>query len=252
MSKIYSKTMISESLEYIGNKIPSGSKIVLHVSLKDLFDNKIEYKNQSSILLSMVRDFLQPSEIFIPTFTYSFTNGKIFDVKNSPSEVGRFSEEIRKIFYNKKKRTLDPVFSVVETENSFKSDNQINKQAFGNSSIWKYLNDNSHYIININMNEPLVATQLHFLEFENNVPYRYMKKFNGTFTDWNGKEHMIEYDYYVRDLKLNPIWNRAKIVKEAKVNSIVLQHGSVTAFEWLSLSKFLNLKIWNNSKYLIN
>ena len=118
--------MIKSSLLGIGNKIQPNSKIVLYVRLKNLFSDNVNYKVQTENLLNIVREFLQPSEIYITTFSYSFTKSKFFDISSTPSEVGRFSEEIKQSFNNKKYRTHDPVFSVIETEKGlFKKMNLI-------------------------------------------------------------------------------------------------------------------------------
>ena len=51
---------------------------------------------KSQEILEKLDDVFNPIDIFVPTFTYSFTKNKAFDVANSTSEVGRFSEEARK------------------------------------------------------------------------------------------------------------------------------------------------------------
>ena len=235
----------------IRNKIPSESKIVLHARLKGLIDDSAEYKIQAYNLLNMIRDFLRPSEIYVPTFTYNFTNTNFFDVNCTPSEVGRFSEEIRNIFSPKRYRTLDPIFSVVETEKGLFKNHDFNNNAFGNSSVWKYLNDQSHYIVNINLNVPIMATELHYLEYETKVPYRYMKNFKGVVKGWDNINHDFEYGYYVRDLELNPVWNREKILNVCQNHNLVLECGPIKLFEWSNLSNFLKKNLSYNPNYLI-
>lgn len=242
---------ISESLFSIKDKIPKNSKIILYVRLKNLQNNDLDYKKQSEHLLDMVRKFLSPCEIYVPTFTYSFTDTFNFDVNTTPSEVGRFSEEIRKFFLKKKYRTLDPVFSVIETENGFFKNNKFNKNAFGKSSIWKYLNDKSHYIININLNVPIIATQLHYLEYHAKVGYRYNKCFSGKVKGWDNIQQELTYKYYVRDLKANPVWDRHKILKICQDNKLVIESEKIKVFEWLKLFNFLKKKLTNNSQYLL-
>ena len=94
--------MIAAYLKSIGKKIPSESKIVLYVKLKGLIHDVDDYNIQADNLLNMIREFLRPSEIYVPTFTYGFTKNFLFDVLDTPSEVGRFSEEIRTIFSAKR------------------------------------------------------------------------------------------------------------------------------------------------------
>lgn len=72
-------------------------------------------KKKSENLLNMFREIIRPSEIYVPTFSYSFTKTNFFDIKTTPSDTGRFSEEIRLIFQKKRYRTFDPVFSFIET-----------------------------------------------------------------------------------------------------------------------------------------
>jgi aminoglycoside N3'-acetyltransferase len=242
---------IHTSLQQIGKILPKNSSIVVHVGLKNLFHDNQNYKIQSSHLLDTIREELSPNEIFIPTFSYSFTDTKLFNARSTPAEVGRFSEEIRKKFIPQKMRMLDPIFSVIETEGKFNRYDEAITEAFGNSSVWRYLNNKEHFIININLVEPIIATQLHYLEYEHLVPYRYMKKFSGSIINWRDECFDIDYDYYVRDLKINPIWNRAKIADDARSSCSVIDIGPVKAFDWMNLRKFLSNKLNTNKYYLV-
>ena len=98
--------MLINSLLKIKKKINPQSKIILFVRLKGLFNEKSNYKKQSENLLSIFREIIRPSEIYVPTFSYSFTKTKFFDIKKTPSDAGRFSEEIRLIFQKKRYRSF--------------------------------------------------------------------------------------------------------------------------------------------------
>ena len=243
--------MIKSSLLSIGNKIKRNSKIVLYVRLKNLFSDNVNYKVQTENLLNMVREFLQPSEIYIPTFSYSFTKSKFFDISSTPSKVGRFSEEIRKSFNNKKYRTHDPVFSVIETEKGLFKDNKFNIDAFGPFSVWKYLNDHFHYIININLEIPIVSTQLHYLEYENKVEYRFTKYFEGTVKGWNKMKHNFQYKYYVRDLEKDSLWNRKKLYEICKNDKLLLENGPIKIYDGFKLSNLIREKLLEDKNFLI-
>lgn len=82
------------------------------------------------------------------------------------------------------------MFSFIETENQIQDTNIITK-AYGNESIWYYLDNKEHYILNINLHEEIISTQLHYLEFIHSVPYRYKKFFNGNLVDWDGKKKIF-------------------------------------------------------------
>ncbi len=244
--------MIVTYLKNIGKKIPTNSKLVVYVKLKGLIDDKSNYKIQANNLLNMMREFLRPSEIYVPTFTYTFASENFFNVNNTSSEVGRFSEEIRNIYNSKRYRTLDPIFSVVETENGSFSGSNFNDNAFGPISIWERLNNEPHYIVNINLNSPIISTELHHLEYKTKVPYRYMKSIKGVVVGWDKIKHDFDYDYYVRDLKINPEWNRDKLLSACKKHNLVLEYGPIKLFEWTKLSDFLQKKLSYDINYLIN
>ena len=208
-------------------------------------------KKKSENLLNMFREIIRPSEIYVPTFSYSFTKTNFFDIKTTPSDTGRFSEEIRLIFQKKRYRTFDPVFSFIETENGLFKKKGLNNNAFGARSIWKYLDKQQHYIVNINLDHPIIASQLHFTEYENKVKYRYIKYFNGSVKNWDNLRSNIKYKYYVRNLQINPIWNRKKILDVCRDQKFVIEDDLVRFFEWSKLSKFIKKKLSSESNYLI-
>ncbi len=243
--------MLINSLLKIKKKINPQSKIILFVRLKGLFNEKSNYKKQSENLLNIFREVIRPSEIYVPTFSYSFTKTNFFNIKTTPSDAGRFSEEIRLIFQKKRYRTFDPIFSLIETENGLFKNNGLNNNAFGAGSIWKYLNNQQHYIVNINLGTPITATQLHYTEYENKVKYRYIKYFNGSVKNWHNLKSNIKYKYYVRNLQINPIWNRKKILNVCRDQKFVIESELVKFFEWSKLSKFIKKKLSLDSNYLI-
>ena len=75
--------LLFSSLLKIKKKVSPGSKIVLFVRLKGLFDDKSNYKNQTENLLNIFREVLRPSEIYVPTFSYSFTKTNYFNIKTT-------------------------------------------------------------------------------------------------------------------------------------------------------------------------
>jgi aminoglycoside N3'-acetyltransferase len=244
--------LIANHLKNIGKKIPSDSKIVVYVKLKGLIDDMSDYETKARSLLNMIRDLLRPSEIYVPTFTYGFTKKNFFKVINTPSEVGRFSEEIRNIFNSKRYRTLDPIFSVVETEKGSFGSKIFNDNAFGPSSIWEQLNHKPHYIVNINLNSPITSTELHHLEYKIKVPYRYTKNIKGEVVGWDNIKHEFDYRYYVRDLELNPEWSRDKLLIACQNHNLVIESGPIKLFEWTNLCNFLQNKLSYDINYLIN
>jgi len=244
--------MISSEIRHLAESIPKQSVVVLHVGLKGLYENSKGYEHDALTILDEIRNLLEPRAIYVPTFTYTFTKNKVFDVRNSLAEVGRFSEEIRRRPELGGKRNLDPVFSVIDTESDTPKDNKLIANAFGDSSIWQSLDHERHYILNLNLPTSIVATQLHHLEYTNNVPYRYLKKIEGHIVDHNGEIHNINYDYFVRDLSKNINWNRDKIASLARSHGAVFETSKVRAFDWQSLKKLLVNEMKSDLTYLIS
>lgn len=243
--------MISSDIRYLAESIPKQSVVVLHIGLKGLYENSKGYEYDALTILDEIRTQLEPRAIYVPTFTYTFPKTKVFDVRNSLAEVGRFSEEIRRSSELGSKRNLDPVFSVIETESDTPKGHKLITNAFGESSIWQSLDNESHYILNVNLPTSIIATQLHYLEYTNNVPYRYLKTFEGNVVDHNGEDHNVNYDYFVRDLSKDTQWNRDKIAGLARSHGAVVETSKVRSFDWQSLKKLLINEMKNDLTYLI-
>ena len=243
--------MIRDSLSGVAKLIPKNSTVIVHARVKNLYGQSCSHSQNSLKLLDDIRQTLSPSEIFVPTFTYSFTKTKIFNVRETPAEVGRFSEEIRKHFAPMLIRTVDPIFSIIETEGKYNNNSEIIVSFFGENSVWRYLDNKAHFILNINLNSPIVSTQLHYLEYTQGVPYRYLKKFDGEVTDWWSERCNLSYQYHVRSLSKNPQWNRGKISQCASEKGALIKCGIVRVFDWVRLKKALNKKLLINKNYLI-
>jgi len=243
--------MISDDLRKLSDLVPKNSIIVLHVRLNGVYDSTKSYSYQAQQLLDEIRHNISPREIYIPTFTYNFSKSKVFDVRETPSETGRFSEEIRIKYLFNKRRYLDPMFSVIETENQIQDTNIITK-AYGNESIWYYLDNKEHYILNINLHEEIISTQLHYLEFIHSVPYRYKKFFNGYLVDWDGKKKDIYYESYVRYLNKGYDLNRVKIANIAELEKSLFKIGLIRTFDWSILKRALIKELSKDINYLIN
>lgn len=199
-------------------QLPAGRIVLLHVRLKGLLEaaggsyKAIEYGDLSADLIEVFRELYVPSGILVPTFSYSFTQTAIYDRTRTPGEVGRFGEEIRKA-YPHSFRSMNPVFSVIDCDSLFDKNGLDEGSAFGVDSLWERLDKRGHISVNVNLQEPIVSTYLHFLEYAEQVPYRYEKMFAGRVSEdglhWND----VFYEYHVRDLETDTTWRREKIAK---------------------------------------
>lgn len=200
---------ISEVREFLKSiDLPQNEILFLHVKLKGI-SNDVSYNELSKQIIEILNKLYNPKTILVPTFTYSYTKKGIYNRMDSPSEVGRFSEEIRNQF-DPVHRSINPVFNVIDTNRYFDKYELKEETAFGEDSLMHLLHKLGHVVININVDE-FISTYLHFLEYHYEVPYRYIKNFPGEVIISEENKKDINYQYHVRDLEKHTSWDREKI-----------------------------------------
>lgn len=238
---------VIESLE-----LPKNEILFLHVRLKGMLSD-LTYQQATENIIELLYNIYNPKTILIPTFTYSFTKTGVYDRVNTPSEVGRFGEEVRSI-YRFEQRTLNPVFNVIDTSNNFSNYAFNNLSAFGKNTMLDYLANQGYVIINVNLPH-LINTHLHYLEYVKKVNYRYDKTFAGKVSDDGQNFREIEYSYYVRDLNMDTKWRRKKIEQTLlSNNAISIKNNSGINANWLytkQMDEIINIKLDENQQFLI-
>jgi aminoglycoside N3'-acetyltransferase len=244
-------------------ELPPRRILVIHVRLKDLVnpaeiactDKAPDYTALSLDLITTLKELYSPLGILVPTFTYSFTKTGIYDRTNTPSEVGRFGEEIR-LAFAPAQRTINPVFSVIDCHSIMNNDEISEDTAFGRHSLWENLNTIGHICLNINLQVPLISTHLHFLEAHHQVPYRYPKTFHGRVStdgsDWTD----VSYEYYMRDLDRDTRWRRDKIAAFLKSHNVLHDnsYGDILLrwFDSTQMSPVIGAALRNDLEFLIS
>jgi len=236
-------------------ELPRGEILYVHSRIKGLMavDASGSYGELTKWMLDEMERLFAPKTILVPTYTYSFTQSGKYDRTRSVSEVGRFSEETR-LLYPAAARTMNPVFSHVDTKGYFDLLRVDEESAFGEGSLMSHLHQQGHVIINFDVPE-LFGSYLHFLESKAAVPYRYNKIFDGTVYDAGIEVGSITYCYYVRDLNQDTKWRRQKI------RALFQRHGLIhccseqgVKFQWLrsrELDEVVLGELNRNPRYLI-
>jgi aminoglycoside N3'-acetyltransferase len=250
-----SKKRLNKKLKNLFNTlgIKKGDKIILHSNIAGI----LQFYNSDKISISKVffsilkKHIGKNGTIIIPTYNYEFTKKKSFNLKNSSSEVGFFSNYLLRKYW--KKRTLDPVFShlVFGILKDFNKDN-INNEAFGKDSIFSYLLKNNFKVFCFCCSSDQV-TFIHFIEYIFKAPYRYIKKFISSVEYAKFKQKII-YKYNVGKKKYD------YTLKEKKINRLIDQNNFVKSkfgrFECFSINciylyESIGKKITKNNYYLI-
>ena len=115
--------------------------------------------------------------IVVPTYTYSFCKGEVFDPARTPSTIGPFSEYFR----NRAgvTRSVDPIFSVAsagpKTEHIISG---LPHDCFGAGSVYDRLCDLGAKIVTVGLGMEY-ATFRHHAEQMVGIPSRFLKSFPG-------------------------------------------------------------------------
>ena len=182
--------------------INCGDVVFVHSDLGK-FGRLADIKNRTEFNLSFLNACLeavgQTGTLIVPTFTYSFCKGEIFDYYNSPSTLNYFTELARTTegFV----RSEEPIFSV-SSKGSLTSEiiNSISTSCFGKDSIFERLHKRNAHILFLGFY--FLPTFLHYVEAFYKVPYRYDKIFKGIIKKGE-YQYECAFTYNVRDLNIN-------------------------------------------------
>ncbi len=196
-------------------RVPSGEIIFLHARVKGFRQAfELDYTSITETIIGGLYDVLSPITIITPTYTNaSFRYTGIYHRLFSRSEVGRFSEEVRKNFATY--RTPDPIYSVADTSSYLENLKGIDYSlTYGEGSMFDYLNTQNYVILNIGLEE-LFSTQIHAAERNARVPYRYNRVVSGVVYFTEDRWDYLDYQTYILESSrigvTYPEWDRAYI-----------------------------------------
>ena len=134
--------------------------------------------------------------IIMPTFTYSFCEGEVFDPVQSKSTVGSLTEHFRR--QPGVARSLHPIFSVAVSGNAREWFADVGPDSFDDDSIFGKLEERNGKLLFLGA--PFQScTFLHRVEQAYPVPYRYIKEFSGVIRDGD-EDRRSTCTYLVRPL----------------------------------------------------
>lgn len=189
----------------------------------------------------------------VPTYSYSFCHGETFDINNTPSVIGYFTERFRTL--PAATRSKEPIFSVSgigpATAKLFKD---LPMNCFGHDCIYDRLLKANAFICNLGVGFRY-ATFVHYVERIKRVPYRFEKIFKGNIID-EGKQEYAKIVYFVRkgldDKSTFPDLSRLEIdaVKSGYLKSQPIGKSRVTNISCQHLFKLCSRGINKDPWYL--
>ena len=137
--------------------------------------------------------------LVMPAFSYSFTKGEAFDVRNTPSAVGLVTERFRT--QPGVRRTADPIFSFACRGPRASELCAIPaSECFGGESVFAAFHRWNARIVNLGCSMTQGGTFVHYVETAHGVNYRYKKIFSGTVISADSEAREGSVVYNVRDL----------------------------------------------------
>ena len=234
---------------------PKNSIFFIHSDITNYNVHSKNWSEKCKNLYGFFSEYFKDSTIAVPTFTYSFCRNKYFDLQNSPSEVGIFTEYFR----NQKNvlRSSHPIFSIAaKGKNSNLLTTNLSNSSTGNGSIFEKLKVFDAYIIFFGSGFIESCTFLHYIEQCNKVNYRYSKYFEGKIRIKN-RTFKDKWEFYVRNTELYKFkeWKKYPLIEkdlkkkrllvEKKVSNLKVSYCSAR-----KIFKFISKKLKKNENYI--
>ena len=196
--------------------IQKGDVLCVHSQLYSLGTPLLPREEFLHIIIKVLQDLVgNKGMLIMPTFSYSFCKGEIYDINETPSTVGVLTEYFRKLL--DVRRTNHPIFSFAIWGDRVEEYLDIGPDAFGFDSVYgKMLRDNGKLLM-LGANKGY--TFYHIAEEHINVSHRYFKNFSGQVRNERGMLYHTNVPYFVRDLSIK------SSVDEKKVETFLLENG---------------------------
>ncbi|ATW89597.1 aminoglycoside N3'-acetyltransferase [Halohasta litchfieldiae] len=218
--------------------------VFVHIGLSDI-NTALQQNPYEAMMQKLTGRF---ESVLTPGFTKSFRNTGVFDVDETPPELGAFSSLF---FEDATYRTPDPLHSIL-VDGEYRFDGCRFRDTFSPEGCYGQLSADN--VLCLNIGTPwLVSTQLHYTERVSNVPYVETVEIDGELTT-DGTTRQISQQTYKKNNYLY-FWNRRGL-RDDMVSAGVMDHYSlnglnIMAFRAGDIQAFLEAKIEQNPYYLV-
>jgi aminoglycoside 3-N-acetyltransferase len=177
--KILTDVDLEAALRSLG--LHEGEAVFLHSDVSVFGKSATLDRNAflSSILDVFIRILTSKGLLVMPTFTYSFCEGKIYDRERSKSTTGALTE-----FFRTSPgvvRTDHPIFSTALWGTRAEKVQKVGTDSFDERSIFGHMHREDGSIVFLGV--PFWTTFVHYIEQVHGIPYRFLKTFEGTIVD---------------------------------------------------------------------
>ena len=225
------KKQVVHALNQIG--IDAGDTVLVHSdsTLAMRLSKSASWSEASLFLQECFEETLSENgTLLVPTFNYGFCKGKPYIHERTPSQVGIFSDHVRKD--ERAVRSFHPIYSFAaigpQADELLKD---VGKSSFGKNSVFERLLAVNAQMVFFNVSMAF-CTFVHHIEQQLNVEYRYLKYFSGqvskedqTWTD--------TFDFFVRyldrDVTVSLVRFQELLKKRGVLKEIGLGGGKILA-----------------------
>ena len=229
--------------------LKKGDTILIHSNIATF--GKVE-NGLEGIFSALYEIIGNEGTIVVPTFTFSFCKSSVFDVKESKSENGVFTEYVRKL--PSAVRSLHGITSFAAIGKETKALMSISdKTSYGPGSVPANLRKAGCKVLQIGV--PVIS-HTHYVERLVGVEYRYDKEFYGTIRE-DFAEFEETYSLYVRRQdriveKLIGYDSRAQFFASDCCREVNLAYGTHRLFNLEDFVSFTTNKLKKDPFCLIN
>ena len=138
---------------------------------------------------------LDVDTIMMPSFTFSFCNNEVYDVKKSKTYMGVLNEYVRK--QPNVMRSVDPILSMIAVGKDMSILMDLGHHSLGKGSSYDKLHntpDVKFLFLGAEIAE--CFTYIHYMEKILDVPYRFDMPFTGTIIDADGNSYEDTFNLY--------------------------------------------------------
>lgn len=189
-------------------------------------------------------------EFALPTFNYDFCKNGIYDVENSPSQVGVLSNYYREKY--SQERTKTPVFNFCVRNRKHLSLDPV-ENCFGSRSLFSLIRKGDGVVAFLGADFSS-NTMIHHIEELMDVQYRFHKTFTGR-VFFQGDSHRVKLIYRVRPANF-PCYNWPKLQGELEERGLLHSHkvgaGKLLFYRASTVANFWCEKMKHSPSYLLH
>jgi aminoglycoside 3-N-acetyltransferase len=191
------------SEEWRAAGVEDGDVMMVHSSVKWLLirgKRRNGHLSPDDIVQSFLNAIGPTGTLLLPAFNFNVRNGVVFDIRNTPSDMGIITESFRN--RDGVIRTKHPFLSfVVGGPKASIFAECDDYTGIGANSPFALLHQLNGKVGVLDLSDNLCLSMYHYVENILNVNYRFVLDIEVDYVDWDGSKVRRSFGYYARDME---------------------------------------------------